>query len=209
MNQHQRILNTISAIRDSHSQMENIFLQGSCLNLFCILRTIYPQAQPWFNIDHIITEIDGRYYDITGQVSNKRYLRFTEFYNRRRTSRSFTRMFKAEYPLIDTFKTTSIMAPTKKQLETHKDFFSALTLGMFIIWVICALICMFAFIFEGYGVTKNSSIVLIVCSIAIWFLLKIIVSIDIKLSLFPKDEPEPVQSKYKQYLERARASQNN
>jgi hypothetical protein len=99
MSQHRKILNQISAIRNSHSQMTNIFLYGSCLNLFCILRSIYPEAQPWYNIDHVITEIGGRFYDITGSVSNEGYYRFTEIYDRKGTRRSFSQMFKYEFPL--------------------------------------------------------------------------------------------------------------
>ena len=96
MTKHTQILNTIGEIRRSHSEMTNIYLNGSCLNMFCILRSIYPQAKAWFNIDHVITEIDGRFYDITGQVQKTNHMPFTEIYNKRRTSRSFTHMYNSE-----------------------------------------------------------------------------------------------------------------
>lgn len=88
-----RIINFLAELRSSHPNIEHMFLNGSCMNLFCILRTIYPQAVAWYNIDHIITEIDGKFYDITGKVSNKGYMLFTDFYNKRRTSRAFTQMY--------------------------------------------------------------------------------------------------------------------
>lgn len=100
MSKHQIILNLINNIRDSHSEMPNIFLYGSCLNFFLILKTVYPEAEAYFNIDHIITKIDNRYYDITGSVNPEGYTPYTQFYNKKRTSRSFTRMLKAEYPLM-------------------------------------------------------------------------------------------------------------
>lgn len=103
MTKHQRILNFISLVRDSHPEMVNIFTLGSCLNFFCILHAVYPEAQPYFNIDHIITKIDGRYYDITGTVNIKgtTYRPYTEkeFYPKRRMSRSFGRMYKGCYKI--------------------------------------------------------------------------------------------------------------
>lgn len=96
---HRRILNTISFIRESHSEMVNIFSKGSCLNFFCILHSIYPEAECYFNIDHVISKIDGKYYDITGEVNGKGYMKWTQYYNKRRTSRSFTLMYNNEYEI--------------------------------------------------------------------------------------------------------------
>jgi len=91
---HRKILNLISEIRYSHEDMIEIYTRGSCLNFHIILRTIFPRAVPWFNIDHIITEIDGKFYDITGSVSNKGYRPFTEYYNKCGLSRSFKQMYR-------------------------------------------------------------------------------------------------------------------
>lgn len=96
MTQHRKILNFLLELRSSHSTMEQIYLYGSCMNLFCILRILYPQAVPYYNIDHVITKIDDYYYDITGKVSPKGYLPFNEFYNKHRTSRAFTQMYNYE-----------------------------------------------------------------------------------------------------------------
>ena len=97
MNKHQRILNLITFIRESHTEMTNIYLKGSCLNFFCILHSIYPEAIAWFNINHIITEIDGKYYDITGEVSNKNYFKYVGTYSN--MSRSFRNMYRNEYKI--------------------------------------------------------------------------------------------------------------
>jgi hypothetical protein len=80
--------------------MEKIFLFGSCLNFHLILRSIFPEAKPYYNVDHIITEIDGKYYDITGQVFDiKGFLPYHEYYNKKQMSRSFTQMYNFELKL--------------------------------------------------------------------------------------------------------------
>lgn len=48
--------------------MTDIYTKGSCYNLYVILKHVYPQAVAYGDEDHIITEIDGKYYDITGEV---------------------------------------------------------------------------------------------------------------------------------------------
>lgn len=96
MTKHRKILNLIFLIRESHSTFEFIFLNGSCMNLFCILHSIYPEAKAWYNIDHIITEVDDRFYDITGIVSNKGYLPLISYYNKKNISRAFKQMYNYE-----------------------------------------------------------------------------------------------------------------
>lgn len=96
-NKHRKILNIISSIRESHSKMEDIFSYGSCLNLFIILRNIFPEAKPYFNIDHIITKIDNKFYDIKGTVLNtKEYKPYEKFFNKKGLNRSFTQMYNYE-----------------------------------------------------------------------------------------------------------------
>ena len=96
MTKHRKILNLISIIRDSHSEMERIFTNGSCLNFHLILKSIYPESIPKYKHGHIVTEIDGKCYDITGCVSCKDYLSFHEYYRKDRISRAFSYMLKNE-----------------------------------------------------------------------------------------------------------------
>lgn len=79
--------------------MSNIFNYGSCMNLFCILRVLYPEAKAYYNQDHIITEIGGIYYDIEGVANPRGYTLFTEWYNKERTSRAFKQMYNANYKI--------------------------------------------------------------------------------------------------------------
>lgn len=99
MTKHRKILNIISNIRNSHTEMQNIFLYGSCINLFLILHSVFQDAEPYYNVGHVITKIDNRFYDISGTVSGVGYSKFTSYHNKRRTSRAFIQMFRAELKL--------------------------------------------------------------------------------------------------------------
>jgi hypothetical protein len=101
MTKHREILNLISEIRNSHSQMVNIFTLGSCLNFHLILRKIYPDAIPLYNIDHVITKIGGKCYDITGCVPCKGFFPFSECYRKKGIKRAFKQMYKSEYSIGD------------------------------------------------------------------------------------------------------------
>jgi len=63
-----QVVRLIDAIRNTHPDMEDLFLRGQCYNLFRILRSIYPQAVAWYSMreGHVYVEIDGYYYDIRG-----------------------------------------------------------------------------------------------------------------------------------------------
>lgn len=60
----------LSTLRDSVPDAVEVFTNGNCFKLYLLLRTIYPQAQPYYRISvgHVYTEIDGDYYDIEGKV---------------------------------------------------------------------------------------------------------------------------------------------
>jgi len=70
----------IKTIRESFVGSERVYTEGSCYQFYRILKSVYPQAISWYNMDHVITEIDGRFYDITGQVYRKRHLAMSEHY---------------------------------------------------------------------------------------------------------------------------------
>lgn len=96
----QKILNLISEIRNSHSLMTDIFTAGSCLNFHLILRSVYSEAIPYYDVNHIVTKIDGKLYDITGVVrDNGRYLPFSSYYGKKGTRRAFNQMYRAEFEI--------------------------------------------------------------------------------------------------------------
>ena len=63
----------LKELRDSADIQYKIFTEGSCFRLYCILKVIFPQAKVyWSDRDgHAITEIDGKFYDIGGEVTKE------------------------------------------------------------------------------------------------------------------------------------------
>ncbi|UFH59808.1 hypothetical protein [Sulfurovum mangrovi] len=66
-----KVLNVITAIRNSFLWSEQVYTRGSCYKFYEILLSIFPQAVAWYSekADHIVTCIDGVMYDITGHVT--------------------------------------------------------------------------------------------------------------------------------------------
>ena len=56
----------ITAIRESHPDMVELYTKGQCYAFHRILKTMWPDALAWYANDHVYTEIDGLYYDIQG-----------------------------------------------------------------------------------------------------------------------------------------------
>ena len=53
----------------------------SCYQLYLILKYIFPEAEAYYNCDHVITKIKNVYYDINGIVDNiSNYLPIDEIY---------------------------------------------------------------------------------------------------------------------------------
>lgn len=97
MNSHQNILVFIAKIRESHPTMENIFKYGSCINFHWILKHVYPNAKIYYNGDHIITKIEEKYYDITGEVDPKRYLPLHKIYEKKSLKKAISQMRRYYY----------------------------------------------------------------------------------------------------------------
>ena len=61
-------LNFIDILRNSDKYIKTIYTQGGCYQLYIVLSELYPEAEPFISssLDHIITKIDNKYYDING-----------------------------------------------------------------------------------------------------------------------------------------------
>ena len=72
MTEHKRILKFLKELRASHEHMAGVFTNGSCYNLYLVMRVIWSSAIPYRKPvnggSHIIIYIYDRFYDINGQV---------------------------------------------------------------------------------------------------------------------------------------------
>ena len=81
MDVHNNVLDFIKLIRESHSVIPEIYKSGSCYNFYLILKYVFPQSKPYFDENHIITEINGKFYDITGEVTkSNKHIEFESYY---------------------------------------------------------------------------------------------------------------------------------
>lgn len=64
------IINFLHELKTSYHKNEIIYTEGSCFRLYSILKTVFNQANPYYShLDgHWITEIDGKFYDINGEI---------------------------------------------------------------------------------------------------------------------------------------------
>lgn len=94
---HSEILSLIREIRNSHSRMVDIFTKGSCLNLYFILKCVYKDAIPFIDDSgHILTKIDGRFYDINGTARPQKSNDFRNFWTPKASRRMFKEMYNNE-----------------------------------------------------------------------------------------------------------------
>ena len=64
----ERILSIIKAIRESFGGSVAIYTQGNCYHFYEILKSIFPEAEPYESGGHVLTKIDDNYYDIRGKL---------------------------------------------------------------------------------------------------------------------------------------------
>lgn len=80
-------------------------MNGVCLNLFYILRSAFSKAKPWYSPRHVhvVTEIDGKFYDINGQAKpDESYKPITKVYSDiGATRRLIRRMEREEFEFND------------------------------------------------------------------------------------------------------------
>jgi len=74
-------LQIIEPLRDSDQYIETIYTKGSCFKFYEFLRSIFRDAIPLMSIDrnHVVTLIDGKMYDITGEIPVEQYNNYLPF----------------------------------------------------------------------------------------------------------------------------------
>lgn len=58
----------LSALRELHPDMSRWGLHGGCFKVFLAIKQAFPDAEPWYDSNHVITKVGGEFYDIRGQV---------------------------------------------------------------------------------------------------------------------------------------------
>ena len=64
------ILTVINSLRESDEYIKTIFLEGGCYKFHLFLKALFPECKVMINkeMDHVITEYKGKYYDIQGEL---------------------------------------------------------------------------------------------------------------------------------------------
>jgi len=78
---HVNVLMFLQTLRESHPSQVDIFTNGSCYHLYRILRSVFSEVnlqdnevEAYYNSDHVISRINDKFYDITGEVDQGKYL---------------------------------------------------------------------------------------------------------------------------------------
>ena len=72
---HEDIMSYIKIIRESFDGAEIAYKNGSCYKFYEILKHTFPESMPFYTgVHHVVTKINGRYYDIGGEVFDKEKL---------------------------------------------------------------------------------------------------------------------------------------
>jgi hypothetical protein len=74
------MLHFIDSLRKTDRYIEIIYMNGACYQFHLLLKTFFPESTPFISKekDHIITKYNGRFYDITGEVSGDGFALMTE-----------------------------------------------------------------------------------------------------------------------------------
>lgn len=65
-------LNFIEELNNTDPSFKTIFMYGSCYRFHQLLKSLYGTATPLINKEknHVITQIEDKFYDITGEVDS-------------------------------------------------------------------------------------------------------------------------------------------
>ncbi len=65
-------LDFIATVRESFKAASFVYTNGGCYQFYKILKHLYPEAEPWMDkYYHVLTEIQGEFYDIDGLASSE------------------------------------------------------------------------------------------------------------------------------------------
>ena len=56
------------------------YIKGGCYKFYLKLKKEFPSAEAYYNSDHVITKIDGNYYDSSGRVEKTNHISVEVYY---------------------------------------------------------------------------------------------------------------------------------
>jgi hypothetical protein len=69
MSVHEKVLTFLDSVRKAKgNDWKDYYIMGNCYHIFLMLRSTFPSAIALDEAGHIATEINGRCYDITGEL---------------------------------------------------------------------------------------------------------------------------------------------
>lgn len=74
-----QIVNFINKLRESDKYIQAIYTNGGCYQFHLVLKGLFPECVPYVSedFDHVVSFYNGRFYDITGEVSGEIYHKMT------------------------------------------------------------------------------------------------------------------------------------
>lgn len=76
---HKKVTAFLGVLRGGYPDAAIIYGWGACYGLYLLLKHLYANAEAYFDDSdksHIITKIEGRFYDISGEVDEGSYGKF-------------------------------------------------------------------------------------------------------------------------------------
>ena len=56
------------------------YLKGGCYKFYLILKEKFPEAEAYYDDNHVITKIRNNYYDVTGVVIKNKHINVDNYY---------------------------------------------------------------------------------------------------------------------------------
>lgn len=92
----------IAGLSENIPNAKEYYLNGGCYKFYKLLESKYPSAEAYYDGNHVITKIDGEYYDITGKVEKGNHIRMT------REQQDDAETWQKENEMADTLNTETV-----------------------------------------------------------------------------------------------------
>jgi hypothetical protein len=74
-----KVMKFIETVRESFEGASKVYTRGSCYQFYLILKRVFPEAEAYYDLSHVITKIGDEYYDINGIAKIENHVHFSEW----------------------------------------------------------------------------------------------------------------------------------